>query len=202
MASQVAHIVYAKKYLDKHPRKDADNFLLGTLFPDVRRIADELSRHETHIFFKHLDLDFNDLTGFQSGWKFHLWCDMRRYEILNKYNFLNIKNAATFGGMTARLLEDEILYEKYNNWEKLSLLLNNPPTITTPLDVSQETLERWYAIVSKYFEKKPSDKTIKIFLCKQPSMKNEADGIIDALGKLRNNSKAVGILKKVVEEII
>lgn len=205
MASQVAHIVYAKKYLDRHPMKEADIFILGSLFPDIRRISKEISRSQTHHNFETLDLDFNGLAPFEAGWKFHIWCDMKRNEVLNKYDFYSLKYAEYFGGYSARLLEDELLYEKYNNWEKLVHILNNPPNMKIKLGdqiVSYETLEHWYAIVAKYFEKKPSDKTIKIFLCKQLSLKKEADGIIDALGKLRNNQKAVEILKKVSEEII
>ena len=204
MASQISHIIYARKYFEKHPALPAygDEFILGCVFPDIRRIDESIKRKDTHRCFENCDLNFEQITAFEAGWKFHTYCDMKREEILNNCGFYKIKGTTDFWGQAAKQLEDELLYEKYNNWEKLSLLLNNPPVITTPLDVSQETLERWYAMISKYFEKKPSDKTIKIFLCKQPSQKKEAEGIIDALGKLRNNPKAVGILKKVCEEII
>jgi hypothetical protein len=205
MASQVAHIVYAKKYLDQHPMTEADSFILGILFPDIRRVSKEISRSNTHHNFEKLDLDFSELAPFGAGWKFHIWCDMRRNEILNKYSFHSLKYVDDFGGFPARLLEDELLYEKYRNWEKLVRLLNNPPDLKIKLDdqiVSYETLEHWYAIVAKYFEKKPSDKTIKIFISKQLSLKKEASGIIDVLGKLRNNQKVVGILSKISDEIL
>ena len=175
------------------------------LFPDIRRISKEIARSQTHQNFRPLDLDFNGLVPFEAGWKFHIWCDMKRNEILNKYDFYSLKHTEDFGGLSARLLEDELLYEKYNNWEKLVHLLNNPPNLKIKLGeqiVSYETLEYWYAIVAKYFEKKPSDKTIKIFISKYLSLKKEADGIIDALGKLRNNQKAVEILSRVSEEIL
>jgi hypothetical protein len=201
MASQVSHVIYAHKYLERNPRKGGEFFILGTLFPDLRRVAEGLARKDTHMHFVNIDLDFHGLDLFKAGWKFHSWCDMRREEILHKYNFYSLRGANAIDP-TAKLVEDELVYDKYNNWEKLRYVLNNPPIVQTNLDVSQETVERWYAIVAKYFEKKPNDKTMKVFLSKQSSLVDEIDEIIDGVRKLRQNQKAVEILKKVSDEIL
>lgn len=201
MASQVAHVVYAQKYLEKNPRKCGEFFILGTLFPDIRRIDEKISRKDTHMYFENIDLNFEGMELFKAGWKFHLWCDMRREEILNKYDFYSLRGANAIDP-TAKLLEDELVYDKYKNWEKLRYVLSNPPLIHTNLNVSQETIERWYAILAKYFEKKPDDKTMKIFLFKQNNLKKNFEEIIDGVRKLRENQRAVEILKKVSEEII
>jgi len=201
MASQIAHVVYAKKYLDRHPAMNADLFLLGTLLPDIRRVTDEVKRKDTHILHEELDLEFEGITPFEAGWKFHLWCDMRREEILNKYEFYKLSYTIDHD-VPPKLLEDELVYEKYKNWEKLRLILNNPPEIKIGLDVSQETIEHWYAILAKYFEKKPDDKTIKAFLFKQRKLRRQAEELVDLVGKLRENSKVVEILPKVSEEIL
>jgi len=217
MASQVAHVVYAKKYLDRHPAMNADLFLLGTLLPDVRRVTDEVKRKDTHIVYPELDLEFKNLSPFEAGYRFHLWCDMRREEILNKYNFYDLKYAADIGHLPAKLLEDELVYEKYNNWEKLIWLLENPPEVKINLNVSsasakasadfdlkvsQETIERWYAVNAKYFEGKPNEKTLKAFLWKHRKLRKLSDEIIDVVEKLRNNSKVVEILLKISDEIL
>ncbi|HUD08610.1 MAG TPA: hypothetical protein VMQ48_00795 [Candidatus Saccharimonadales bacterium] len=201
MASQIAHVIYAQKYLEKNPRKGGEFFILGTLFPDMRRVAKGMARKDTHMRFEKIDLDFEGMDLFDAGWKFHLWCDMRREEILNKYNFYTLRGAKAIDP-TAKLVEDELVYDKYKNWEKLIFILNNPPIVKTSLDVSQETIEHWYAILAKYFQKKPDDKTMKIFLSKQSSLKGEIAEIIDGVRKLRENQKATDILKKVCEEII
>lgn len=201
MAFPVSHVVYAKKYLDQHPAVNADLFLLGTLFPDIRRITDEVTRYQTHQYFEKLDLDFKEMNPFEAGWKFHLWCDMRREEILNKYGFYKLSYTTDFDA-PPKLLEDELVYEKYQNWEKLRLILNNSPLIDLALVVSRGTLERWFAIIAKYLEKKPDDKTMKAFVFKQRSLRKRAQEIVDVVAKLRNNAKVVDILKKVAEEII
>ncbi len=201
MAFPVSHIVYAKKYLDQHPAMDADLFLLGVLFPDIRRITDEISRYETHQFFKNLDLNFDELPPFSAGWKFHLWCDMRREELLNKNNFYKLPYTVDHDA-PSKLLEDELVYEKYRNWEKLVFLLNNPPEMSDGLPVSRETLMRWFAIIAKYLEKKPDDKTMKTFLFKQRKLRKKSDEIIDVVRKLRENRKVVETLSKISDEIL
>lgn len=180
---------------------NADMFLLGTLLPDIRRITDEVKRKDTHILYKELDLEFKGLSAFEAGYRFHLWCDMRREDILNKNNFYKLPHTTNYDA-PPKILEDELVYEKYRNWEKIGWLLDNPPEIKTELPVSRETIERWYSIIAKYFEKKPDEKSMRAFLWKQRRLRGQIEEIIDGVKKLRENKKAVDILKKVCEEII
>lgn len=203
MASQIAHIIYAKKYLEKHPlpNGEKDLFILGCVFPDIRRLAENLTREGTHMAFNHIDLNFAGLTSFQAGWKFHLYCDMKREEILNRHSFYKIAGEAGRSWQANKMLEDELLYDVYNNWEKLVHYFNNAPMVELPAGVSRQSFELWYAIVAKYIEEKPSDRTMHIFVSKQPAFKT-IDIIMTRISELRKNKPAVEILKKVVEEIV
>ncbi len=176
--------------------------MLGCCFPDIRRIDESVKRKDTHLCYDCLDLDFSNMSSFEAGWKFHLYCDMKREEILNRYNFYAIDGTAEMAGLAAKLLEDELVYDSYNNWEKVRLFFNNPPEIGTGLDVSRESFEMWYAIIARYFEERPNDKTMHIFLSKQPSLAADADAIIEAVDKLRGNDKVKDILQRVNQEII
>jgi len=203
MSSQISHIIYAQQYFKKYPSLiDKDEFMMGCVFPDIRRIDDTIKRRETHLCFKNLDLNFDGLSGFEAGWKFHLYCDMRREEILNRYDFYSIRYSTDFWHHASKLLEDQIIYDKYNNWEKVALYFNNAPDIRTGLAVPYETLALWYAIVAKYISEKPNDKSISIFLSKQLKLCGIANEIVDSVNKLEKNKKAVEILKKVNEEIV
>lgn len=209
MASQIAHIVYAKKYFDRLEageisvggKIDRDEFLLGCVFPDIRRIDKSVKRKDTHLRFDPLDLNFSGLTSFEAGWKFHLYCDMRREEILNRKEFYSLENTFDFCGVPAKLLEDELLYGEYDNWEKICFFFNNAPFVETNIGASPETFNLWYAILAKYIEKNPDSKTEKIFLTKQSSFIDIAEKVIISLEKLRENKKAVEILLRVKEEI-
>jgi len=204
MASVVAHLIYAQKYFEKHPMPngDEDLFMLGCVFPDIRRVDETIKRKDTHRCFNCLDLNFTGLLPFQAGWKFHLYCDMRREEILKKYKFYELDSAMESWNQPAKNLEDELLYEQYNNWEKLRHYFNNIPVIENEINVPYETMALWYAMIAKYIEKKPDSKTMKIFLLKQIGFADKAGPISEVVDKLRKNAKVAEILKKVAEEIV
>ena len=204
MASIVAHIVYARKYFEKFEpvELDRDEFILGSVFPDIRRIDESISRKDTHLHFSPIDLNFKGLSSFEAGWKFHLYCDMKREEILNKKGFYKISGADDFANLSAKLLEDEIVYEKYNNWEKVKHYFNNPPEIETGIGVSKETFELWYALLANYVKRSPDSRAIHIFLSKQPKLAEKADSIVESMNRLGGNKRAAEMLGKVWEEIV
>lgn len=211
MASQVAHIIYAKAFFDKIEKGqtannlkniDRDEFFLGCVFPDIRRMEEGIERKDTHLRFTKLDIDFSGLTSFEAGWKFHLYCDMKREEILNNSGFYEMPDAASFSNQPAKMLEDELLYDRYNNWEKLAYYFNNPPFIVSGLNIRKETFELWYAVLAKYIEKKPDEKSMRIFLSKQPGLSQKTAEIAGVVSELKKNKKVVESLEKVLVEII
>jgi len=220
MASQVSHIVYAKRLFDaledsekinslRAARNfqipegfDKDLFLLGCTFPDIRRIDMKIKRKDTHLRFEPLDLDFSNLGSFEAGWKFHLYCDMRREEILNGYEFYSLKGATDFFCLPAKLLEDELVYDVYNNWEKIVSYFRNVPYVETGIDADRETFSLWYAILAKYLEEHPTTKTMHVFLSKQFGIGGDLGKIMETVDSLRKNKKAMEIISKVNEEII
>ncbi len=203
MASQISHVIYAKRYFEKHPSTmNKDEFILGCVFPDIRRIDKNVKRSQTHMHFPDVKLDFEGLTSFEAGWKFHAYCDMKREEILNRYGFYSVKGSGEFEGVVSKILEDKLVYHEYNNWEKLQNYFNNVPQINFSVPISRETFGLWYAILAKYFEKEPDEKSIRAFLAKQPSLASHVDEIMSAVGKLEKNKKAVEILGRVKEEVV
>lgn len=217
MAAPISHIIYAKKYFEKNPSTiNKDEFLLGCLFPDIRRVSENIKRKDTHLpeeilknidsyengKIKNLDIDFKGLTAFQAGWKFHIYCDMRREEILKNNKFYSLENTSLLEGYPAKFLEDKILYDQYNNWEKLCLYLNNVPKVNLYIDVPRETFEFWFAILAKYIEKRPDGKSQHIFFTKQFFLKDKADEIVNMIKKLEKEKNIVGMLKNIAEEIL
>mgnify|MGYP006877897402 CR=1 FL=1 len=204
MASQISHIIYAQKYLEKHPLSNGDGemFILGSVFPDIRRVAEGLSRQDTHMAFEPINLNFEGLTPFQAGWKFHLYCDMRREEIMKSHGFYKLTNDNGKFWQSSKMLEDEILYDRCGNWEKLVWYFNNAPLVELPSGVSREAFSLWYAMVAKYISEKPNDRSMQLFISKQAMFQKDVSAIIKKVDELRKNKQAVEILKKVVEEIV
>ena len=203
MASQIAHIVYAQKYFDAYaPKFNPGEFLLGSIFPDIRRIAPQLKRRDTHMILETLNLDLEYLDSFHAGWKFHLYCDMRREEVLNRAGFYEIEGAGDHDGLAAKLLEDELVYGQYAKWAELAKFLNKVPRIETGINVSRETFELWYAMIAKYVEQKPDNLTRSAFVAKQPSLTDRGAEIIAAVDKIRKSDRVVKLLADVPEKMI
>ena len=210
MASQISHIVYAKKYFDSLDsgqvesaiKINREEFLLGCVFPDIRLVEPKIKRRDTHLAFDPLDLDFSGLSSFQAGWKFHLYCDMRREDILNKYKFYELAHTVDFYNRPAKILEDELIYGEYNNWEKLVYFFNNPPFIDSGLDFDPAGYDLWYAILARYIERVPDDKNTRAFLVKLDGMQDKLDGVMKNVEELRKNEKVKDILRKVWREMV
>ncbi len=220
MASQIAHIVYAKKYFDSiengkiiddfldekkiegNHKINRDEFILGVVFPDIRVIDSKIKRKDTHLKFNCIDLNFSGLTSFEAGWKFHLYCDMRREEILNEYGFYKLQKTTELDGRPAKLLEDELLYDEYDNWEKLSGYFRNPPFVELNNLVDRKTFVLWYAILAKYIEKKVNIKTIRIFLSKSPKLAPDVNEIMVKILELKKNKTVERTLSDVKNKII
>lgn len=220
MASQIAHIIYAKRYFDflefgksdgvenekiLIPPKDLDKdqFLLGCVFPDIRYIDAGIERKDTHLLFEKVDLDFSNLNSFEAGWKFHLYCDMRREDILNGFGFYSSDEAKeSLYIFSAKFLEDELVHDSYNNWEKIINLFRNPPIIGTGINVSRETFTLWYAILAKYFEEKPNNKSMRIFLSKLLKINGDAGQVIEQIEILRKDKKAVETISNISNKIL
>lgn len=204
MASQAAHVIYADEYLKRYPKspEDANRFILGTLFPDIRRIESNIKRSDTHYILDRLDSEFDYLEPFQAGWKFHLYCDMKREEVLNKAGFYKLPHTEDIWRLPNKLLEDRATYEFYKDWENLIDLLNHVPVIETNIRISHETIEAWYAMLAKYFEKKPDSESARVILIKQPSLAELADDVVGSMDKLEKNGKVVKILQGVKDEMV
>lgn len=214
MASQIAHVIYTDQFFKKldmgkianlnHPagKIDRDEFMLGSVFPDIRRIDSSIKRRDTHLYFPKIDLDFSNLSSFEAGWKFHLWCDMKREDILNKHRFYELEHTSELYNHPAKILEDELVYDYYQNWEKVVWFFKNAPYKKTLSYISEETFKLWYAIVSKYVEKKPDSSSMHAFLIKQQRLPAKVEEIIDYVNRIRKNKKAVEIILKIKDEII
>lgn len=214
MASQIAHIIYDNQFFRKldesgiaglilpAEKLNREEFILGSIFPDIRRVDRNIKRKDTHMHFTTIDLDFSKLNSFEAGWKFHLYCDMKREEILNRYNFYDLPKTNELYCLPGKMLEDEMVYDTYDNWEKLYNFFNNPPYIKTELGITEDTYDLWYAIIAKYIENAPNDKAIRVFLNKSNNMVDRLDKIISLLVELRKNKKVTEILLKIKDEII
>ena len=127
---------------------------------------------------------------------------MRREEILNQQNFYKLKRTSDLFGRPVKLLEDVLLYDNYNNWEKMTSYFRNPPRVNLKIEVDRQTFVLWYAILAKYIEEKVTLKTISILLSKLPKLATESREIIDTVKELEQDALVIKKLLVVQEEIV
>ncbi|MBI4709371.1 MAG: hypothetical protein HY764_04175, partial [Candidatus Portnoybacteria bacterium] len=80
MPSVITHLACAQRYLSHNPRRDLKKFILGTVFPDIRYLAN-LERHLTHRKFG-ANLNLSRLDSFKAGWKLHIYVDEKWKKIV------------------------------------------------------------------------------------------------------------------------
>lgn len=196
MASQITHIPYGKKVLDKFlsGRKiDEKKFYIGTLFPDIRYLG-SIEREITHPAnptIEHLQVLTND---FEIGAYTHVLVDIERENVLQKlgaYNLL-VPEPITFYAM--KQIEDELTYNLYPDWGKIISYLDT--ILPEELVLAKEgPVRKWHNLLKKYFSSSPNPEMFKQ-LAKEI---NIDDAVIDLIEKkrklIKEDQKLMGIIK-------
>lgn len=202
MAFLVSHVVYTDRFLKKNPGVgNGQEFLLGVLFPDIQKVSN-VTREQTHNKFRELDLKFEGLSSFEAGWKFHVWCDLRRNEIIRDCGFVDIIKSKKYNYFSYFLLEDQIIWEKYGNWETLSLFLRNAPFRDLFEELSNEDWTFWYEAVADFISEKPNKNSIAKILRKTPNLAGKVEKITAEIEELEKDKKMVEFLKGIHLKII
>ncbi len=197
MASVISHIVYADRFLKNNPIiKDTQKFMLGVSFPDIRRISN-VSRAQTHNNFDELDLRFEGMSAFDAGWKFHVWCDLRRAELLRDEGFFDIDIVKDSYYFSSYLLEDELVWGRYKNWETLDNYFRNAAFIDRFKELSESDWNFWFGVLAEYMKEKPNKETSLRYIKKNPSFSGKSQNILDEVELLRADKEVAAALESV-----
>lgn len=202
MASIVSHIVYADEYLKRHPKlAQTQEFMLGVCFPDIRRVSN-VPRAKTHNKFKELDLDFEGLSAFEAGWKFHVWCDLRREELLVEKKFFDNDLIRDCYYFSPYLAEDRLVWGEYNNWETLKNYFMG----VGYRDVFEELTEGdwmfWYHLLAEYVAELPERRTMRNLIRNIPSFVSRTELVLDEIDQVLENKNLSAELFAIHENIL
>jgi hypothetical protein len=140
VAAPVSHVVYALEYLKMHPEYDKYKFLRGTVFPDIRYVAN-IERPMTHPVGVTLDLVDAEADSWRAGFLFHNWVDVmwQRYLVDGGVDINDNSNQVLFDAV--KEIEDLNLASRLSHMER-ELIANNlfvvddePLSIVTDSDV-------------------------------------------------------------------
>lgn len=203
MASPIAHIVYAKDFLNSvqcsFSQEWRNEFIAGSLFPDIIRLLPHTSRELTHNRYP-VDLNFSALSPFYAGWKFHLYCDKAREYFLKKENFYDIPHSKDCSYAANKFLEDMLIYERFDKYEDLSNFLC---LFDLSVDgVDRNTIRPWYQSISEYVRKKPNFADIEVILERFKTPDNDIEAALQSVRVLKSDKRAVTLLGLVSNNIM
>jgi len=175
MATPITHIVLTNKvFNEKFKDKKKRDFFVGTVFPDIRYLA-KIERRFTH------SLDFKETNSFKAGIKFH-------YLIDNVWNeFVRLDNNIT----SFKFLEDELLYEKINDWKEYIGYFDKVFSDELLFNISKEKTKEWHNILQEYFSKKPDDSTRENFIKNLEFPKERINQINRNVNLLKKDKKII-----------
>lgn len=203
MASPIAHIVYAEDFLNSvqysFSREWRNEFIAGSLFPDIIRLLPYTSRELTHNRYP-VDLDLSALRPFYAGWKFHLYCDKAREYFLKREDFYGIPHSKDCSYAANKFLEDMLIYEGFSSYEDLSEFLYLFDLSVDGID--RNTIRQWYQSISEYVGKKPDFSNIEIILERFKTADNDIEVALQSIRVLKEDKRAVTLLGLVSDNIM
>ncbi|MDP2932964.1 MAG: hypothetical protein Q8N81_02425, partial [bacterium] len=119
MAAPITHIVLAEKVFNKYfSDKKRKDFYVGTIFSDIRYLG-AIDRKSTHSPLRELNLKDvkEEQNSFTAGLKFHSLVDDIRERFIESKNIHSMIPESKHKTQILKLLEDELYYNKINNWK-------------------------------------------------------------------------------------
>ncbi len=194
MAGEIGHVVYGQRiatFLDDAVEKLPD-FWSGTLFPDIRHLG-VVSRHHTHP----ADVTLKSLAGetdFATGMRAHSWLDATREEWLSQQHVKELLPWHPFVPHGLKLLEDELLYDRFEDWDGIRRVLHTVQPLEQELVQDTAAIERWHVTLRDYFVSAPTDET-RIALSERIGLSSAvAQEINSIVGRLRKNEVAAELV--------
>ncbi len=199
MAAQITHIVYGRKVFERQKGLLWNEFVIGTLFPDIRYLA-KIDRNSTHVFHtSEEEIPKND--SFSAGKYVHCLIDEKREAFLRESGMYDLIFHETLPITAIKLLEDFLVYEEFNGWNEVIVALNTFPTKELSFGVEREKLVEWYSLLQEYFSQKPTIETCKRQILKIGFDEKVALAVLTMVSEYQKNEKIVKIIKETYKAI-
>lgn len=145
------HFCLAERFLLTYPQFDVKKFMLGTMFPDIYKIAD-IPRDRTHYEEMTLEEVLQESSPFVAGAKFHSYVDIERERIAQEYGIYDfLKNLGLpYDTTFVKLLEDQVI-EKPWCIDYLRI------PVDEELWVGLDNVQKWHTYLISYLKGSPVD---------------------------------------------
>lgn len=199
MASQITHVVYGKKIFDRQGGYSWPHFLIGTLFPDIRYVA-RIERDKLHGFNTSEEMIPKD-SSFKAGMYVHWLVDEKREKFISDKGIYNLLPKEQYISASLKPVEDELLYDKIDNWEEVVDILGIYPEEEYALGIGKDTVELWHGLLKKYFQRKPDYSTWREMILSMGFSKELSEIVLKQAKTIKDSDKAIEIIKAAFEDI-
>jgi hypothetical protein len=194
MASEISHVVYAARVLTNLGSQVKEpTFWVGTLLPNIYQLNIQ-PRHRLHpggisLYSLVAEKDF------ATGLRVHNWIDVVRENYLrNNY----IKEKLPWSPLVPeafRLLEDDLLYDYFEDWDLVFRLLNKVNDDELNFVSERTMIAKWHEIIQHYIEKHPNDNDRQRMLHDKGLTKTLAKSTVAQMHKLNDSPTAIKLLE-------
>ncbi len=159
-AGPVMHIILGQQWLNvyapDYTEEEKKLFLLGTVFPDIRYLG-VIKREQSHFKGVTLQKVLKANNPFQRGMLFHSFVDEYREKFVHRVAIeKKISGVPTqWRGTLLKLVEDQLLHEKYN-WSQIKMFLGTIPEEEKNFGIEAHALTQWHTGLAFYFSATPS----------------------------------------------
>jgi hypothetical protein len=196
MAAYITHIALTDKIFDKHfSDKNKAEFFIGTSFPDIRYLG-VIEREKTHNKNVNLSLVKQAPSSFMSGLFFHSLVDQVREKFVKKNGLYSLLPSSPFLTQAVKIYEDQILFNKVKNWDEIIGFFSKVLPEEQSFGIKEKDLKKWHFLLQKYFQKKPNDENIRLFVSTLGKPKEMSEEIIRLIRVIENKPK----IKDTVED--
>jgi hypothetical protein len=199
MANQITHIVLTEKMSNHFLSKfDYSAFSVGTVFPDIRYLK-VIERDKTH--FKDLTLQdiLNEQNSFTAGLKYHSLVDEVREKYMVENGVYDLIPTSKFITQALKIYEDEVLYKKVLDWNKIIVFLDRVFNEETELVDQTNKINEWHALMQEYFKQAPTDQSRKNFIIGVGYPEEVAEEVNNLLVEMRKTPQIQEIVLNLYE---
>jgi len=204
MAGEVGHVVYGARLLMylgdgvEHP-----SYWAGTLFPDIRHMG-VVSRRRTHP----KDVTLSSLSGqndFHTGSRVHAWLDATREKFLRDAHIKESLPWHPFVPHALKLIEDEYLYDQYDDWNLIHRVLGNVYDEELAMVKDRTRVLQWHTILQNYLRNKPDDASrheLSLAIGLSENSAQEVNSVVTMLNKEKGTRMLIDTFVEHLERIL
>ena len=193
MPGEISHIVYGARvltYLGKRVKTPA--YWGGNVFPNIRHLNVQ-ARHHTHTE----GITLSSLPGkndFMTGMRVHAWVDATQGRYLDLENSKETLRWHPMANYAYKLLEDEMLYAKFDDWGLVRRILMKVYEDELFYVNSRPAVQGWHSLLQDYVRQEPTDSSRQIYLEALGLSEAAAVELNDVVRQMRGDARTAKVM--------